>query len=370
MKYKKTLKYVALICCAMMIGGTYTNAKVYLMKDNKIVGAYYDSEVDRLTFEMPKDAEVEFRAQNFRGTYYGDKKSPGIANYNFFLSDVGLGRGGWMLPYGQYYRINLFGDVADQNEPLRVPDGEYVFAENTKDEEGNDTPVRDKGTFSDYSSRYFETIDGGKTEVNQRFTEGILKVFSKSGGVQVFDLEVTTEDGVKHHVVYEGVTSSFDDESGKLDYIPMDILSEDVTDLVLTRSDAMYYGTDNGVSSLWLQFFDMDVDRNGFPVPPGNKLDLVVTSPEIRGNHLPAGKYRISADGTVYTIEPGSKKVEFALEVANGSYISVASSATDWKYGIFDGGEMTVTEDEDGTHHISFDFKMGDYYWCDKIALV
>lgn len=141
--------------------------------------------------------DEEFHALRLDGFYYGDSYSPGVGNYWFFLSDKGLGDWDQALPEGTFFRIDLYGAIAEDPDNARIPVGTYTL-------DVSPSPSCQAGTFSRANSGFFTTDADGVTTPMNVFDSATLTVSASGDEYMVELICQTSDDNLVRYVYYTG----------------------------------------------------------------------------------------------------------------------------------------------------------------------
>ena len=76
--------------------------------------------------EIPGNDVINITATQLIGTYYGDELVEGLGHYWIILSDGGI-VDGVAMPNTDYFRLDLLGPMAEDEENIRIPDGYYEY---------------------------------------------------------------------------------------------------------------------------------------------------------------------------------------------------------------------------------------------------
>ena len=79
--------------------------------------------------EIPGDDVINITATQLIGTYYGDELISDLGHYWIILSDGGI-VDGVAMPNTDYFRLDILGPMAEDEENIRIPDGYYSLAAN------------------------------------------------------------------------------------------------------------------------------------------------------------------------------------------------------------------------------------------------
>lgn len=256
---------------------------------------------------------VEFTAQFFDGTYYGD------GNYYIVVSDAVV-TGSYGVDGGTYYYFDIYAGV--ETEDLSVPNGVYTFDKNNSYADG---------TFTEEYGYGFLLTDGVPT----------WYYYDEGSKITVTDNKIVAEliltDGSKHIVTYEGSLS-----------LGGDVLNEDI-EVNATGWDVTvwYYGqyynydTDNYYVQL---FEDAESGDGGYFV-----LDLLAdyaTCVDHSGTFTASEDFGINTFVSGY-LDDGYLAGSWYAELEEGAATGVMAPLTD--------GTVTVTLNSDGTQTYTFD---------------
>ena len=100
------------------------------------------------------------------------------------------------------------------------------------------------------------------------------------GGTYTFDAVLTDTEGKTHHVTYTGPAGlEGEDPDPDPDPEPGDGGLSGPVDFVASLAAAGYVDDENGVMGVTMQFTDMEVDSEGYVIPPGAMLTAEVYMP-------------------------------------------------------------------------------------------
>ena len=71
------------------------------------------------------EPDVDFVANHAYAYYAGTTSAENVAEFKLFLSDIGRGENGNILPNGSYYRLTLCVEKLDSNAEIAIPAGRY-----------------------------------------------------------------------------------------------------------------------------------------------------------------------------------------------------------------------------------------------------
>ena len=249
-------------------------------RDTKVVVTYGDKSFEVAVKQAAKGEEpepedgVKFAATYLQGDYYGDEYSPGVGNYFFYLSDLGIDESGSAYPSGTYYRVDVYVPLFEGEGEVSLPVGTYNF-------DANDTCA--EWTIGNYYSSYIVFDENGYCttgETGAPFTAATL-VVTESG------LTLTaTIDGKEHTVTYEG-------KGEWVDYTA----EAEPTAFTANYANATYYGdqyTPGVADNFYLFLSDNGFDSEGYPMANGHYYRFDIYSDIIdttNGIELPDGTY-------------------------------------------------------------------------------
>ena len=159
------------------------------MRDGAVIIAYANHNFTIDIKQAPSLYEVvDIAANQLIGTYYGDRLVGGLGNYWLIFSKDGIADGA-VLPNTEFFRLDILGPMASDEENIVVPDGIYTFDPTNQCEEYSilNLPNTDY-TYVD------ENLDGWSTPLDM----ATLKVDGNR-------FELVARVGAKeYHVTFEG----------------------------------------------------------------------------------------------------------------------------------------------------------------------
>ena len=268
----------------------------------------------------------ELTATVFTGELYDDISNNGEANFYTFLSDRPFDSDGYADIAGTYYLFDIFAP-ASALETEALPAGTYTLGEPDATEEM---------TFGiDYSCVYLPGEDG------RYLTDGTL-VVTVEGDTYTFDAVLTDETGATHHVTYTGPTEYSYSPGGGGDEPTYNAISEPV-DIEASLAVATYASDANDVMTVTFQFTDMDVDDEGYVIPPGAMFTVEAYLPYNEDGKLALGTYEVNNTYDEYSVSPGYDFYGYTL----GSYAVKYQDATTYEVGYVSAGSMSITGSRD-----------------------
>ena len=259
-----------------------------------------------LTGNLPTE-DVNMEATYLGGEYYGTDYTE-TYNYYLLLSDKGIGEDGYVIPYGTYYQVDLYGleGEVDEEGYIHVPAGTYTF-------DANDTTA--EWTMGNYYSRYSKVNgDGTAYDAQSGFEAGQAVVTENS-----IVLEVTIA-GVKHTVTYNGAPKLYVGGSGGG--------SGENVEMEAEYAYAFYYGDQYapGVADNYYLFLsDLGLDADGYEQANGTyyRFDIYAPISADNATKVPAGTYAIDMtdSGALWTASL-SYSAYFILDEYGWDYVS------------------------------------------------
>lgn len=270
--------------------------------------------------------DYELTATVFTGELYDYMSNNGEANFYTFLSDRPFDSDGYSDSEGTYYLFDIFAP-ASALETEALPAGTYKLGEPDATEEM---------TFSiDYSCVY---LPG---EYGRYLTDGTL-VVTVEGDTYTFDAVLTDETGATHHVTYTGPTEYSYSPGGGGDEPTYNAISEPV-DIEASLAVARYVSDANDVMTVTFQFTDMDVDNEGYVIPPGAMFTVEAYLPYNEDGKLALGTYEVNDTYDEYSVSPGYDLYGYTF----GSYAVNYPDATSYEVGYVSAGSMSITGSRD-----------------------
>lgn len=284
--------------------------------------------------EDPEDPTINIEANILMGNYYSDDLVSKLGHYWIILSDGGIVNGN-LVPNSEFFRIDLLGPMAADENNVKIPDGFYTFDANN--------------SFTEYTilntgnSDYCYVDDNSET-----WTSSLTKATLIVDG-NIITLTATV-DGQDYLVIYY--------DEYQLSYTPVSkVISTLKSDYEINLSDAIgnlyCYGDYWGCGYCnWGIEFNYGIENGDVLV-----LDFLTDyktdgSSSFEGTFVSSGFMEddpTQPDWKPYTFIPGFR--------INGSYImgsimqSYANGVGVNEAPIF-GGEFTITNNNDGTHTI------------------
>ena len=266
------------------------------------------------------DGAFVFEAQRLHGYYYGDQYSPGTGNYWFVLSDRGFDVDGRSYPVATYYRIDAYAPMPEQSaSQYRIPVGRYSFDASNSLE---------PWTFSANYSGFWQTdAQGGRAQ--------ILPI--EAGELLVEEGKMTltlTIQGEEHTVTYAG-TCLLEDLSAP-GYVYSTLEDDYQADLSDHHMICKCYG----------DYYDYGYMNWMFVIQPNNgqgdcfQFDIITDKKQASDGFC--GIYTSSDYLAVNSFIPGWTD---GVQMLCSWFFTVDQS----ELAPFRGGEMSVTDNGDGT---------------------
>lgn len=296
----------------------------------------------------PSEYDVDLVMPKFYGIYYGDYYTAGVGNYWFYLMDKEM-INDVMAPSGNYYRIDLYGALAEDPSAAFVPDGTYTF---------DPLSSSASGTFTKGYSYLITTDAAGKGTAHE-YTDAVLTVKNEGENCR-FELIATIE-GRKHRIVYDGPAPFMDDSKSSEPEVDYPQLKENI-DMNVVSADAYWVETKDGVTALDMRFMDMEKDTEGNPVYPGNLLDIDLFSVLESDGSIKPGKYTIADSedeaGPDGTMTPGSVSSLFGVMfIPSGTNVQQYDADGNRLFGPVTKGSLTISGDASNAS-VDIDFTM------------
>lgn len=259
-----------------------------------------------LTGNLPTE-DVNMEATYLGGEYYGIEYSE-TYNYYLLLSDKGIGEDGYVIPYGTYYQVDLYGleGEVDEEGYIHVPAGTYTF-------DANDTTA-EWTMGNDYSGYSKVNGDGTAYDAQSGFEAGQAVVTENS-----LVLEVTIA-GVKHTVTYNGAPKLYVGGSGGG--------SGENVEMEANYAYANYFGdqyTPGVADNYYLFLSDLGLDAEGYEQANGTyyRFDIYAPISADNATKVPAGTYTIDMtdSGALWTASL-SYSAYFILDEYGWDYVS------------------------------------------------
>ncbi len=265
-----------------------------------------------------------YEMTSFSSYWYGDKYGlNGEHNYYTWISDMPFTEDGYTQPGGNYYLFDIYAPAPDDETVPVIPAGTYTLGEYGATAEWTFSP--------DYSKAVRYNEEG--LDFQAEFADGTLTVSYNSDGNVVMEAILTDTEGKAHHVTYTGVGLCVDDRP----VLPG--LGEDL-EFTATMAAASYAAGDANNMELVIQFTDMEVDGEGYIIPPGTILAVDAIMPFDEDGNLTAGTYNVSEDGTPMTVFPGS---DFLGMFYVGTYAQHYVSDSEYYTSLATGGTMEIS---------------------------
>lgn len=225
-------------------------------------------------------------AFEFFGEYNGSIGNNGEHNYFICLADDTFDARGAAKPGASYYYFDIFSSQSVPGSGITVPPGRYVLGVPGATNVGTFTP--------NYSLFVGDDRTGKPIEI--AFTNGILTISITETGTYEFEAELTDLTGMTHYMHYVGPVALSDKSQGIINgYQP---LASDLNILAHAANATLYDmdGLGDGISNVILSFTDMDLDAEGYAMPPGSILNIDCYMRLTDNGRIPAGLYGITAD--------------------------------------------------------------------------
>lgn len=332
---KKILLFVSL---CLIINLCEAQNEMWIYKSNGSVVKYNTSEIDSVKFmpvQEPSENVINIAANQLIGNYYGERLVSGLGHYWIIISDNGIVDGN-LSRNSEFFRIDLLGPLAEDENDISIPDGRYLFDINN--------------SFSEYtilnlgSSDYVYVDDSGEAW-STIFTDAEFNVNGNSMNLVAF-----VEDK-EYHVTFDGDYT--------ISYTPVpEYISTLKSDHEIDLSNCT--GSVKCFDDYWnCGFCNWQIEfvcNDGYTAGTYFVIDFL-TDANIDGSSGFEGTYHSSGfteddpdkpDFASYTFIPG-------MRISEGSDQMIGSLIVEYGYGVqapLYGGQLSITANDDGTHTI------------------
>lgn len=283
------------------------------------------------TPEPGVEYDYEFEMTEFMGYFYEAYGNDGEDNYFVWFSDTPFDANGYVEVGGTYYLFDMY---AAPGTGSTIPAGTYTL--------GTEYETAAMTISSDMSMYLYQGADETST-VALSFTEGTLEV-TADGGTYTFDAVLTDTEGKTHHVTYTGPAGlEGEDPDPDPDPEPGDGGLSGPVDFVASLAAAGYASDENGVMAVTMQFTDMEVDSEGYVIPPGAMLTAEVYMPFNEDGKLALGTYEVADTYEEYTVATGIDFYGYTL----GTYVVHYPDENTYETGLISSGTMEITGSRD-----------------------
>ena len=338
---KRLLFFVTLFS---MINCVSAQNEMWIYKSNGTIEKINTMEIDSIKFmpaQEPDENTVNVEANQLVGYYYGERLVGGLGHYWIILSDGGF-VDEELSPDSEFFRIDLLGPLASDENDICIPDGTYVFdSENSFSE----FSILNLGN-SDYTY-----VDNNGEAWATTYTSAELVVNGNS-----MNLIAVVEDK-EYHVTF--------DDSYTLYYNPIsETISTLVSDHEIDLSNCE--GTVKCFNDYWnCGYANWQIEfvcNDGLTQGTYLVLDFL-TDANINGSSGFEGTYHSAgfdeSDPTQpswapYTFIPGMRISDDGVHMMGSLLIEYVDGVGVNQAPIF-GGEFTITANANGTHTIVID---------------
>ena len=218
---------------------------------------------------------------DFSGGYFYGRES-NQANYAMYLSDLGTDENGTFVAGCTVYRLDIHSDTEPTDwTNITIPEGTYTF--DALDEE---------------TSYYGKVNAAGDAWETTAYIEDCTINVTKDGETTIIDGTVTTQDGLVHHVYYEGTAQVALYSAEGFGMIDHDI---ELVDPHLSSNPR--YADDNG-EVMAISMSLAGTPEGGDFTNPYSQLFIEMYAPYDNRRILP-GTYTIGNSQDAYTLYPG-----------------------------------------------------------------
>ena len=113
----------------------FTEATAVVSENKLVLTAVIEGVKHVVTYNGPlsmradlPEPDVDFVANHAYAYYAGTTSVENVAEFKLFLSDIGRGENGNILPNGSYYRLTLCVEKLDSNAEIAIPAGRYEIS--------------------------------------------------------------------------------------------------------------------------------------------------------------------------------------------------------------------------------------------------
>lgn len=335
-------KILILACFCLTLNYISAQNEMWIYKSNGTVVKYNTSEIDSIKFmpsQEPEDNIINISANCLIGNYYGESLVAGLGHYWIILTEDGFADGA-TVPNSEFFRIDLLGPLADDEENIKIPNGHYYY--------------------DPYGGWHeFTVLNIGNTDYLYVDKDGEAWITTLTYAELGVDNNIITltaiVDDKEYHVTFEG------DYNITANIIPETIstlTSDHEIDLSNCSGTVSCYGDywDCGYCNWSIEFVCNDGLKNGTYFV----LDFL-TDNNISGTSGFEGTYRSTGfseeDPTKpafdsYTFVPGMRVSDDGVHMMGSLLIEYINGVGVNQAPIY-GGEFTVKDNGDGTHTIT-----------------
>lgn len=290
------------------------------------------------------------------GIYFGDFWDEGIGDYYFLLTndekigqteagfDVPMTPGRWLL------MIDVWGALSEDHTNPIVPEGTYHW-----NEERGENVLTAGYTLA---TENVEQVGEQFRIVDHYFSDGTVTVEHTTKGYKVAATFTTTE-GKEMKFIFEG-EMTLEDKSDDEEYNPE--LDGDVTVNPVIGRTYLYESLENCDRHVLMLFSSTNLTYDNIHVnEPGMKLHLGLYNHPGAGL---AGSYVVGTlnEADILIKEPGVfyPGRMYGSSTALGSFLEVVRDDLSVEYAVLVDGELTITENADGTYTVVGEFLSGN----------
>ena len=293
--------------------------------------------------EPEKEYDYEYDTGYLTGVYYGAIGENGEYNYYTWLSDLPFDSGGMTMIGGTYYLFDIYGPEPTDYSLYSPAAGTYRLSEGTEE-----------WTFNQVSS-WGLTIGETERTMDVHFTEGTLEITIDDNLNYTFEAFLTDDEGKSHHVTYTGNAPIWEDRSYNGPEYDYDIIEEDI-DIEVRNALANYVIKDGDIMEAALIFTDMEIDGEGYALPPGTALTVDAYMPLDNNGYIAAGTYEIAEyPGDNFSLWYGEIYDLFDVLTPMGTYAVTYDGQGNPAYGLIESGTMEISG-SDGLYDIECRF--------------
>ena len=275
------------------------------------------------------EPDVDFVANHAYAYYAATTSAENVAEFKLFLSDIGRGENGNILPNGSYYRLTLCVEKLDSNAEIAIPAGRYEIGK-TSYAVGYAT----NAMYYKYGENASEAIESNV------ITSGYLTV-NEDGSIEA-SLDMTN--GATHTITFTGDVDIL--ENTMPSEAPYSTLT---SDRVCDLSNHSFSCYDNGKSDgTGYQSWMISIYPEN---SVGDNLMLEILCGTDKNTDI-SGKYTISNSLDEYTAFPGYVD---GFTLMSSWYYYRENALNISEYAPIVDGWVEIQENEEGTYTITFD---------------
>ena len=276
------------------------------------------------------EPDVDFVANHAYAYYAGTTSAETVAEFKLFLSDIGRGENGNILPNGSYYRLTLCVEKLDSNAEIAIPAGRYEISM-TSSAVGYAT----NAMYYKYGENASEAIESNV------ITSGYLTV-NEDGSIEA---SLDMSNGATHTITFTGDVDIL--ENTMPSEAPYSTLTSDRVCDLSNHSFSCYYNEKSygdGYQSWTVSIYNEKSvgDNIVLEILCGTDMNADIS-----------GKYTISNSLDEYTAFPGYVD---GFTLMSSWYYYRENALNISEYAPIVDGWVEIQKNDEGTYTITFDF--------------